>query len=405
MSATVKIGDESVCPGCETTPIQEHIVQCYICKLHYHAVCEGANEVKLGSATMVKTFSANSTKSNFQFFCDVCLTQFEKNLVITEDQKITGLVKKVNTMENKLDEITKLLKANPRQKAELKPGVQSIWQDKEKLATVKAPPEAAVLVLKSSQTAEQNKEIRDIVQQTVVQNKIPVTQSYTNKISGDTVMFCETVDDRDKLKNLVSHTDNEIIMNTPAAKRPSITIVGLKSEYGKEEIIEMLALQNEFIKGFPAIHDNIHEHIEIFAVRPLKNNQTCYQAFANVSTTLREGLNIYKNKVTIGLATCKIYDRYHIKRCNICQHFGHYMSDCPTPEEPACGKCGANHNTNECSSETPNCVNCVRDNATDCGHHVFSHKCPSLKRQQEEKKKRMNSGSLNFYNRNPPPQR
>ena len=67
---------------------------------------------------MVKTFLAASTKSNFKFFCDGCLTEFERNLVETQDQKITALTKKVGDMETKLDEITKLLKTPSRAKSD-----------------------------------------------------------------------------------------------------------------------------------------------------------------------------------------------------------------------------------------------------------------------------------------------
>ena len=314
------------------------------------------------------------------------------------------LVNEVNTMESKLNEITKLLKAIPNQKRSesSKPIAESIWQNKERLATVRAPPQNSVLVVRSSPTTQQNNEIQDKVQQTMVQNNILVTQSFTNK-AGDTVIVCETVDDRDKLKNLVSNSDKEIVMNAPAQKRPSITIVGLKREYEKEEIIQMLVLQNGFIKGF-ANKNDINENMEIFAVRPLKNNPNCFQTFANVSTTLREGFNYYNNKVTIGLAICKIYDRFHIKRCNNCQHFGHYMNDCPTPEDHACGKCGADHNTYDCNSLTPKCINCVRSEAADCSHHAYRHECPSLIKQQESLKNRLYGNRLNFSSRNRPQQ-
>ena len=391
MAATVKTN--SICPACNSTPSQAECVECFMCKSHYHAICEGANEVLLGTKTMVITFVAASTKSNFKFFCDA---EFERNLVETEDQKMNGLVNKVNSMDTKLIEITKLLKSPSQLKAKPgKPVQNSVWNDEEKLATVKAPPQNSVLVIKKSITNEQNVEIQDQVQQIMIQNNIPVTQSFMNK-SGDMVMVCETQDDRDKMKNLMSNSNEEIVMNAPAEKRPAITIVGLKKEHGREE---MLVLQNAFIKRFANSND-INDHIKIFAVRSLKNNPNCYQAFASVSTTLREGFNYFKNKVTIGLASCKIYDRYHIKRCNICQHFGHYMKDCPTPDEHACGKCGGDHNTNECVGGTPKCVNCVRKNGEDSNHCAYSHKCPLLIEQQESLKSR-----LNYNNRNRPQHR
>lgn len=399
MSELILIGQDSKCPGCDSTPHMDQCTECFICKSLFHGYCEVARDTQVGTKTFVKGFRAASTKSNFKFFCDPCVTKFERNLGATESQKITGLEKKINNMEQKLDDITKLLKGNSSQQkpGSEKPIEENLWHDEERYSKVRAPPESSVLVVKNSQTPEQNKQNQKKVQQILIQNKIPVTQSYTNN-ANDTVMICETVYDRDKLKNLVSDSDNEIVMNSPAVNRPSITIVGMNSQYEKKEIIEMLVVQNGFIRGF-AKTNNIHEHIEIFAVRPLKNNQNCFQAFANVSTTLREGFAHFKNKVAIGLDTCKIYDRFHIKRCNNCQHFGHYMNECPTPNDHACGKCGADHNTNDCNSETPKCINCVRGKAENCGHHAFSHECPALKHEQEEKKKRL-SNHLNSSNRN-----
>ena len=404
MSITVKLDVGSICPGCDETPPNDQCVQCYVCKSRFHAVCEVANDTQVGTKTMVKTFVATSTKSNFKFFCDVCVTVFERNLVETEDQKINALFEKVVRMENKLNEITDFMKASTtKQNTEsTKPAVANYWDNKEGNEIVKAPPQQSTLILKSYASATQNNEIQDKVQQTIVDNNIPVTKSFTNK-TGDTVMICETKEDRDKLKNLVSRADEEIVMTAPGEIRHSITIVGFRREYEKDEIIRMLELQNGFIKNFANSND-INDHIEIFSVRPLKNNTNSFQAFASVSATLREGFTYYKNKVTIGLASCKIYDRYHVKRCNVCQHFGHYARDCPTPDEHACAKCSGNHKTDECVSETPKCVNCVRSDNENTQHHAYSHTCPAMKTQQESLKKKLEN-HLNSKSRNRPLQR
>ena len=127
--------------------------------------------------------------------------------------------------------------------------------------------------------------------------------SYQKK-SGDIVVHCDSIEKRNELKNKVESTNTELVMETPVEKRASITIVGLREEYDKDEIIKMLVLQNGFIKGFANAND-IKNHIEIHAVRRLKNNQSRFQAFATVSTTLRGGLQHFGNKVTLG----KIYDQ------------------------------------------------------------------------------------------------
>ena len=84
MSVTMKIGENSICCGCNTTPIQERCVQCFTCKVLFHAICQGTDAV-LGSKTLVKTFLAASTKPNFKFFCDICVTESKTCWVRGED--------------------------------------------------------------------------------------------------------------------------------------------------------------------------------------------------------------------------------------------------------------------------------------------------------------------------------
>ena len=78
MAEAVKIENGSVCAACNTTPLQEQCVQCFVCESQFHAVCKsGGAENQYGSQTMVKTFGAASTKNNFKFFCDICLTNYD----------------------------------------------------------------------------------------------------------------------------------------------------------------------------------------------------------------------------------------------------------------------------------------------------------------------------------------
>ena len=148
----------------------------------------------------------------------------------------------------------------------------------------------------------------------------------------------------------------------------------------------MLELQNGFIKGF-ANSNRLQDHIEIFSVQPLKNNPRRFQVFASVSPTLREGILMFGNKLTLGFNSCKVYDRVHVKRCYICQNFGHYMKDCPTPNTTVCGKCASHHhNTRDCTSFDSECINCVRNDRTDTEHHTNSANCPILINEQEKLK-------------------
>ena len=393
MSDSVKI-ENSVCPACENTPTHDQAVECYACKMVFHAFCEIKNTDNFGTKTMVKTFLATSTKENFKFFCDPCLTNMEIDKAEAGTLQMKGLEKKVNNMEKKLDKITNLLEKTQNIQSNLaKPLIKNIWEDKEKLESVKAPPPKAVLVIKGSEDPSQNDANRNKVEKTIIENNIPVMKSYQKK-SGDLVVYCDSVEKRNELKNKVESANGDIVMITPVEKRASITIVGLREEYNKDEIIQMLVLQNGFIKGFSSAND-IKNHIEIYAVRPLKNNPDRFQAFASVSITLRNGLQHFGNKVTLGMISCKIYDRFHIKRCNNCQKFGHYMRDCPTPDSSVCGKCSSfHHTTQECIAAEAVCINCVRNDMANQNHHTNSMDCQSLIEQRESLKKKLNH--LNF---------
>jgi hypothetical protein len=102
---------------------------------------------------------------------------------------------------------------------------------------------------------------------------------------------------------------------------------------------------------------------------------------------MRKGFRNFNDKVSIGLTSCKIYDRFHVKRCNNCQGLGHYYKECPTPDVPCCAKCGLDHATNTCSAAVSKCVNCTKAGKTSTDHTAFDPKCPVLQAEVEKKKK------------------
>ena len=191
-----------------------------------------------GTKTMAKAFTAESTKGNFLFLCDPCLTGFERNLVETEKQKVACLEQKVVGMENKLDKIMGILeKTENKQPQE----VVNVWKDQQALKMIRASPQKNVLVIKANENDQRNINTRAHVEKSIMDHKIPVCQSFDNN-NGDLVVVCESEVNRDHLKDLVATDHEEIEMTTSAPKRASITIVGLKRQYSSVEIMEMLVI-------------------------------------------------------------------------------------------------------------------------------------------------------------------
>ena len=91
------------------------------------------------------------------FYCDECLTEIEIRKADTERRRVDILENKMNGIDNQLAEIKQLLNEKSK-KVELASDQvldstqDSIWFDKERLATVKAPEPKAVLVISHSVT-------------------------------------------------------------------------------------------------------------------------------------------------------------------------------------------------------------------------------------------------------------
>ena len=388
MADKFQLDSHGNCSTCGNLSIESEHVKCFYCSKLFHVVCSGStSEEKVATKTTITNFLNASTKKNFQFFCDTCLTSLEISKADVDSERINLLESKMNTIDSRLEEICSMLKSKPAKlpeapaKPRVPPEVKSIWNDTDKLSSVKAPPSAAVLVVPKIPDQRAQDENKMIIEKTVVENHISLKETFTNR-TGDLVLVCESTEKRDELKTLVHNAKQDISMNTPKAKDHSITLVGLSREHSADEIKKLIVQQNSLIKRF-AEANNLDEHLKVHSVKPTRNNKDNFQAFASVSQILREGFKKGKDKLIIGVSSCKIYDRTQTKRCNTCQKFGHFMANCPTPQSPNCGKCAGDHSTNDCSSTDRGCVNCKRNGAEFSSHSAFYHKCPSLLRFEE----------------------
>jgi hypothetical protein len=342
--------------------------------------------------------------------CDICLTTLERNVSESDTQRINTLEDKIGTVNTQLTEIKDMLMTRevivtpaltpaltpavtPAVLPVLVPNTNSIWFNKDKLEAIKAPPVPSVLVVGKTNELEKDIQNRDMVEKVIMENNIGLQKSYKNK-NGELVIVCDSKESRDNLSTIVENMDNTIPTKTPTGKRPTVAIVGLHKEYKKEEIVSMVVKQNDFVKKFMT-SNNIEDHFKVLVVRPTKKNPNVFQAFVSVSAMLRDGIKQFNDKITLGLTSCKVYDQYHVKRCNKCQLFGHYVKDCPNTE-CYCAKCGAEHETDNCTSSTKKCINCVRSDNENIEHCTFDINCPSMLSQQGILKSILEKDRLNM---------
>lgn len=395
-----QIGDDRKCTSCHETPLDAEYTQCRICEKYFHVVCNAmpADE-KWGTKTMFQLFKQNSTKRNLLFLCNVCLTTFEQNAADIHGQRIRKMEQNMEHINQELQEMKRLITSSVKEQPKpvnekpipaKRPTADKFWSDVVKLGTSKAKPAESRLVINKSENPTVNRSITAAVEKTVLDNKIQVTKSFNDK-DGNLVVLCGDTVTRDLLKTKVNEAQPEIEMKTPNENRPAVSIVGLSKSYEHQEVIDLLKQQNHFLSQF-AEANKLEDHIKVFAVKPTRSNQNIYQAFARISSVLRQGFKTFNDKVLIGLSTCKVYDQHHVKRCNNCQCFGHFYKECPTPDVPVCANCGANHRTPECEAFVDRCANCVKAGLppNECEHKASDPGCPTLRKTQDKFRNNLN---------------
>ena len=87
----------------------------------------------------------------------------------------------------------------------------------------------------------------------IVDDSIPVAKSFKNS-TGGLVLVCANINSREKLKDIISEKDENLRMKSIVKKKLNITIVGLRECYTKEEILNQLVSQNQFIKLFSTVN-------------------------------------------------------------------------------------------------------------------------------------------------------
>ena len=109
----------------------------------------------------------------------------------------------------------------------------------------------------------------------------------------------------------------------------------------------------------------------------VRNDSERFQALFRISKELRQILHGHNDRLIVGVISCRVYNRLFVKRCAICQRYGHFFAQCQHKDDPRCALCCGDHETRNCPKDTcKKCINCVRANHSDTGHEAYWKQCP-----------------------------
>lgn len=404
-----------ICTTCEDADAKDHVLCCFLgCGNLFHGVCRDAKGDKkknetISTRSFFNSFEAQtnnkSRPGNFVFICDFCMTKHEHEMASTEETKVDTLNKRVNNLSHTIDEIKSLLNtainspAAPLQPVPTIPTANSPTQSWANMAS--KPLKRSVLLLENKDGSTITDDaVNKKVNKLISDNKIPIDESFKSK-SGKMAFVCPTEEDRKTLDKKLGELIPSVKTSLPQERLPTIAIANLCMKYSEVE------LHDKILSSQPKIKECIAEG-EQFQVLPRsvkshRYNENKFQATIRVSTKIRhvienQGDKLYFNDPS-GNFSCSVFDRFHVKRCNKCQRFGHYLSDCPETKH-TCGYCSKDHESEKCpldpNNYTPCCINCKNHNKFDYDKHshtAFDRTCRAYGVEQDKLRK-----SINFYN-------
>ena len=152
----------------------------------------------------------------------------------------------IATIKSEVAEIKTLLKQGGKQAT--KQGnsntIDNIWSNKDRLESTKVAPTESIRVINNTQDLN-----NESVEKAIVDNSIPGTKGFKNN-AGDLFLVCDTPDSHDKLKDIIAYITENIQVKSVTRKKPSITIVGLSQKYSKEEVVNQIVSQNQYVNHF-----------------------------------------------------------------------------------------------------------------------------------------------------------
>ena len=142
-----------------------------------------------------------------------------------------------------------------------------------------------------------------------------------------------------------------------------------------ESFTDQLFDRNLSFKAF-----NNPENYEFSLVKSCQKSPTTFQAVIKISESFRSHIRKCNDRVIISFFMCKVYDQIDVRRCNKCQHFGHWFNECD--KQVACSICSESHESKSCPNYKNNafvnhkCINCSRNGLLPFNHKADSSTCP-----------------------------
>lgn len=207
------------------------------------------------------------------------------------------------------------------------------------------------------------------------ENKIGLARVKGMK-NGGIVVNCADAAESNRFRTMASDKlASDYTVKEVASLLPRIKLVGLSEEFGEDEFLNCLKIQNKGV----VMADSICKFVNCKALR---NRGDVYQAIVQVDKNTYQRA-LAAGHLFVGYDSCMVYDAIEVKRCYNCSGLNHLSKGCR--HSLVCPKCAGNHSIKDCQSSELKCVNCVKyvekiGGADDVNHAAWDSNCPCYTR-------------------------
>ena len=393
---------DGTCSSCSIKASDDVIISCGKCKMLFHAVCSSF-ENEICTRSFFKLWK--TSKQNFIWYCNSCLTSLELDAASNDTTRINNLEQQLKSINSTFDEMKELIMLTiPKEssKASNTSGNNDLNnRELPESNTVKSietdEPNANPWNVQSKVTILKDNlgHLPDLAQleKNVIHNNLKVKKA-THDPNGNVVLICPSAKDAIAVHDQATKDLPHNTVLEPRSASSVINIVGFQTKHELNTLYDLLIKSNIALSSLKGKSlDEIKMFFNMVAVKPCAKNPSVFRAVVRISKTLRHQIRLANNKLKVGFYLCQVYDRILAKRCNNCQTFGHWADQCPITNQVVCAHCSENHATNECEAATYKCTNCAKSNVFDCHHSANSADCPSYKKYRDSLKNETNKNS------------
>ena len=202
--------DGGICKQCKLQVEDNEVIKCFKCSTDFHALCKTASSM-ICNKSLLNVFMQRSTKRNFIWVCDTCLTEVElmnTESQVSESTKVKVLENKIDLLFAKVDSLSDVMTANNSNANSPVIAGQAVqtsnpWKNTSKVTIMKNS-------LESSLDLGQ-------LEKRIVHDKVQVTSSKRNK-KGDIIITCPNSTSASQVKNLAAELLPDHTVSDPSIK-------------------------------------------------------------------------------------------------------------------------------------------------------------------------------------------